>query len=145
MLCVSIAGVGMAADRGSRVQCVGGTVQQLQQGPKGRIHATNDEFLVFESKQVHYLVPWDRVNLLEYGQKVSRRYVMGIVISPLLLLSKARKHFLTVGFTDEEGAQQAAVFRVEKNHIRSLLVALEARTNLVVEFQDDDARKAGKG
>jgi hypothetical protein len=37
------------------------------------------------------------------------------------------------------------VFRVSKDDIRMLLVSLEARTGRKVEFQDDDARKAGKG
>ncbi len=88
---------------------------------------------------------WNRITRIEYGQRVSRRYAMGVIISPLLVLSKSRKHFLTIGFTDEEGAQQAMVFRVDKDDIRPLLVSLEVRTNLKVEYQDEDARRAGKG
>jgi hypothetical protein len=83
--------------------------------------------------------------LLEYGQKVDRRYVTAIVLSPLFLLSKKRAHFLTVGYTDEQGRQQAAVFRVDKNDIRTVLVSLEARTGQRVQHQDDEARKRGKG
>ncbi len=37
------------------------------------------------------------------------------------------------------------VFKVDKDDIRMMLVSLEARTGRKVEFQDDDARKAGKG
>ena len=37
------------------------------------------------------------------------------------------------------------VFRVGKNNIRVMLVSLEARTGLKVEYQDEEARKAGKG
>jgi hypothetical protein len=33
-------------------------------------------------------VPYERVNLLEYGQKVDRRLAMAIVISPMFMLSK---------------------------------------------------------
>jgi hypothetical protein len=61
------------------------------------------------------------------------------------MLSKSRKHFLTVGYEDRDGKQQAMVFRVDKSKIRSTLVALEARTGLKVQYQDDEARKAGKG
>jgi hypothetical protein len=68
-----------------------------------------------------------------------------VLISPLFLLSKKRQHFLTVGYSDEEGRQQAMIFRVNKDDIRAMLVSLEARTGRKVEFQDDDARKAGKG
>jgi hypothetical protein len=35
------------------------------------------------------------------------------------------------------------VFRVEKGDIRSLLASLQARTGRRVEYQDDEARKAG--
>ena len=90
-------------------------------------------------------VPYKRINLLEYGQNANRRIAMAVVISPLFLLSKARKHFLTVGYTDDEGKQQAMVFRVDKGNVRATLASLEARTGLKVQFQDDEARKAGKG
>ena len=101
--------------------------------------------MVYQSKRLVYTVPWQQINLLEYGQKAGRRYVLAAAISPFLLLSKSRKHYLTVGFTDDDGDQQAMVFRVDKNDIRILLVCMEARTNLKVEYQDEEARKAGKG
>ena len=63
----------------------------------------------------------------------------------MLLLSKARKHFVTVGYADADGKQQALVFRVQKGDIRSVLAGLEARTGRRIEYQDDEARKAGKG
>ena len=85
------------------------------------------------------------MNALEYGQKVDRRYFAAVLISPLFLLSKKREHFLTIGYSDEEGRQQAMIFRVNKADIRAMLVSLEARTGRKIEFQDDDARKAGKG
>jgi hypothetical protein len=90
-------------------------------------------------------IPYERINLLEYGQKVDRRVLSAIVISPLFLLLKKREHFLTVGFQDDAGNQQALVFRVDKDDIRTTLVSLEARTGERVEYQDDDARIAGKG
>jgi hypothetical protein len=37
------------------------------------------------------------------------------------------------------------IFRVAKGDIRALLVTLEARTGRKVIFQDEEARKAGKG
>jgi hypothetical protein len=37
------------------------------------------------------------------------------------------------------------VFRVDKNDIRLTLVALEARTGQQVQYQDEEARIAGKG
>jgi len=50
---------------------------------------------------------------------------------------------LTVGFTDDRGRQQAMIFEVGKNDVRAMLVVLEAKSK--VEYQDDDARRGGKG
>ncbi len=76
---------------------------------------------------------------------MNRRYIEAVLISPVLLLAKKRRHFLTVGYTDERGHQQAMVFEVPKSEIRSMLVSLEAKSGHKVEFQDEEARKAGKG
>ena len=129
----------------SRAEYVGGTASALTSGNAGWIDASDQHYLAFYTKRGQVRVAYDRVNLLEYGQKVDRRLLAAAVISPLFLLSKARKHFLTIGYMDEEGKQQALVFRVEKGSIRTALVSLEARTGLKVQYQDEEARKAGKG
>ncbi len=67
-----------------------------------------------------------------------------LLISPVLLLSKSRKHFVTLGYVDGDGKQQVMVIRVEKGDIRSVLAGLEARTGRRIEFQDEEARKAIK-
>ena len=85
-----------------------------------------------------------KIATLEYGQRVGRRYVAAVLISPMLLLSKARKHYVTIQYFDGEGRQQALVFRVKKGNIRSVLASLEARTGRRIEYQDDEARKAGR-
>ena len=81
---------------------------------------------------------------MEYGQKVDRRYVSAVLISPPPAGEK-REHFLTVGFQDDDGRQQALIFKVDKADIRATLVSLEARTGQQIQFQDEEARKAGKG
>lgn len=134
-----------AGDSGSQVQYVGGTLAALQSKAEGRISTSDEDALLFRSKGIQLQIPYRQINQLEYGQHVGRRYAEAILISPFLLLSKKRQHFLTVGYMDEEGHQQAMVFRVSKGAIRSVLVSLEARTGRRVEFQDEEARKAGKG
>jgi hypothetical protein len=134
-----------APEGGGRVEYVGGTRADLRIGSDGTLVTSHADslWLLLGGRGIE--VPYRKVNLLEYGQKVDRRYLAAIVISPLLLLSKSRKHFLTVGYADELGAQQAMVFRLDKKHVRAVLASLEARTGLRVEYQDDEARKAGKG
>jgi hypothetical protein len=130
---------------GGHAEYVGGTILQIPDGCSGTVTAVDEQYFVFYSKKASWRVPYDKINLLEYGQKVDRRYVAAVLLSPLFLLAKKRSHFLTVGYSDEENRQQAMVFRVGKDDIRMMLVSLEARTGRKVEFQDDDARKAGKG
>jgi hypothetical protein len=129
----------------SRAEYVGGTASTLASGNTGSIDVSDQRYLAFYTKRGQVRVSYDRVNLLEYGQKVDRRYVAAVLLSPLFLMAKKRSHFLTVGYSDEENRQQAMVFRVGKDDIRMMLVSLEARTGRKVEFQDDDARKSGKG
>lgn len=134
----------LAAD-GSDVTYVGGTLSEFSKKTKGQIFTTDNEFFYFRTKQVTIRVPYDRINLLEYGQKVRRRIELAVLVSPLLLFSKARKHYLTIGYEDGDGHQQIMVFEVDKDDIRPLLVSLEGRTGLEVQFQDEEARKAGRG
>jgi hypothetical protein len=132
-----------AAD-GVGAKYVGGTVKAIRDNAEGRISTTDDFFFEFRGKGQQLNVPYDKINLLEYGQNVNRRLLLAMTISPLFLLSKARQHFLTVGFEDSQGKQQALVFRVDKSKMRAVLVSLEARTGLKIEYQDDQARSAGK-
>jgi hypothetical protein len=130
---------------GGHAEYVGGTISQIPEGCSGTVTAVDEQYFVFYSKKASWRVPYDKINLLEYGQKVDRRYIAAALLSPLFLLAKKRSHFLTVGYSDDENRQQAMVFRVGKDDVRMMLVSLEARTGRKVEFQDDDARKAGKG
>ena len=135
-----------AADAGGgKVEYVGGTLASLPSKAEGRVNTADPRALVFQAHGQDLRVAYGEINLLEYGQQTSRRYIMALAISPLLLLSKARKHFLTVGYRDGDGNQQALVFRVDKNDVRALLASLEARTGLKVDYQDDEARKSAGG
>lgn len=132
------------ASRG-RAEYIGGTVTQIAEGTAGLLKTTDEEYLIYATKSATLKVLYGRVNLLEYGQQVSRRYAMAVLLSPVFIMAKKRKHFLTIGFTDDTGKQQALVFLIDKDAIRALLASLEARTGQRVEFQDNEARKAGKG
>jgi hypothetical protein len=134
-----------AGGNGSRVLYVGGTVAGVPTKSSGRIELDQADSmtLVVHDQSIH--VDYQNINTLEYGMRVSRRYMEAVLISPIFLVAKRRTHFLTIGYEDAEGRQQAIVLQVGKDEIRPLLVSLEARTGRKVEFQDEEARKAGKG
>ena len=130
---------------GGRVEYIGGTSPTISEKAGGRLITADAATLRIKTKAGTVEVPYERIHTLEYGQKVDRRYISAVLVSPLFLLAKSRKHFLTIGYRDGEGQPQAMIFRVDKADVRSVLVSLEARTGRKVVFQDDEARKAGRG
>ncbi len=140
--CISLAS---AAHSGSRVEYLGGTRPDIPSNKSGEIRVTDETYFVFLTKHTQVKIPYSRINMLEYGQKVDRRYLAAAMISPLFLLAQKREHFLTIGFQNDNGHEEAMIFRVNKDDVRLALVTLEARTGQPVQFQDEDARMAGKG
>ena len=124
---------------------VGGTETQVKDGTEGSSSAKDEKKFMFDYKGGSLAIPYDQVNDLEYGQKAGRRLGLALTISPWLLFSKKRKHFLTVGWKDDHDKQHAAVFELGKAIIRTTIATLEARTGKKVEYQDDEARKSGLG
>jgi hypothetical protein len=137
--------VSAATRTGARVEYLGGTRADIPVNNDGEIRVTDDAYFVFVSKHTRVKIPYERINLLEYGQKVDRQFLAALIISPLFMLQKKRQHFLTIGFQDDNGHQEALMFRLNKDDVRLALVSLEARTGQKVEYQDEEARIAGKG
>ncbi len=131
----------IAADHGTKVEYIGGTLEQIKAGNDVRLLLSDASVMGIDSKEKFLKIPYDQINQIEYGQKVGRNIVPAIVISPLFLLNKTRKHFLTLGFLDQQGNQQALVLRVGKGNIRALLASLEARTGQKVQYLDPESRK----
>jgi hypothetical protein len=121
---------------------VGGTMTAIKEKTEGKSSTADEKIFVFEYPGGKLTIPYDRINSLEYGQKAGRRVGVAIAVTPLALFSKKRKHYLTVGFTDENEKQQAAVFELGKNIVRVTLATLEARSGRKIEYQDEEARKS---
>jgi len=133
-----------AAQLRARAYLIGTTVPDFANKCDIRVDITGDREMLFVTHLLTLHVPYDKVSTLEYGQHVAGRYLEAIVFSPLFLLSKSRKHFLTVFYTDANGRQQAVVLQVNKGDVRALLPELEAKTGRRVEYTDDEARR-GRG
>jgi len=124
---------------------VGGTITSIKADSEGKSSTADDKVFVFEHKKDKLNILYSKINGLEYGQKAGRRVAMAILLSPIALFSKKRKHFLTVNFMDEADKQQAAVFELGKDVVRVTLASLEARSGQKIEYQDEEARKSSKG
>jgi hypothetical protein len=148
LVLVCILGLDLAAFAGlgsDKTAYIGGTENQIKDGSEGQSSAKDEKEFVFEFKGGKLEIPYDQVNDLEYGQKAGRRLGLALTISPWLLLSHKRKHFLTVGWKDAQDKQHAAVLELGKSIVRTTITTLEARTGRKIEFEDDEARKSGMG
>lgn len=124
---------------------IGGTINSIKENTEGKSSATNEKTFSFQYKGGNLLIPYDRIDSLEYGQKAGRRIGVAIMVSPIALLSKKRRHFLTISYLDDAEKQQAAVFELGKDVVRVTLASLEARSGRKIEYQDEEARKSGRG
>ena len=138
---------------------VGGTVtvyKDAKEPVKGRLEVKGEDALKFlsEDKKLKqdYTIPYKDVIDLEYGQKAGRRVgaaiATAVLLSPVglfLLFSKKRKHYLTVGYKDAEGKEQAAIFELGKDTVRETLAVVQARSGKEVQYQDEEAKKSSKG
>ncbi|MEO8360276.1 MAG: hypothetical protein ABI672_09625 [Vicinamibacteria bacterium] len=121
---------------------MGGTIKSIAEKAEGPIDLTNEKRLTFFPKNSAVLeIPWDRVSQLEYGQNVARRWRSAILLSPLALFSKSRKHFITITYQDQNKAEQAVVLEFDNDDIRMVLASLKARTLQTIIMQDEEAKK----
>jgi hypothetical protein len=138
----TLAWAGLGSDK---AMYVGGTLNQIKENTEGKVSATASTIFTFTYKTGTVSIPYDHVNDLEYGQKAGRRLGLAIAVNPLLFFSKKRRHFLTVGYQDGDGKQQAAVFELGKDVVRVTLATLEARTGRKIEYEDEEAHNSGRG
>ncbi len=134
---------GVSSDK---AKYVGGTAT-IKQGVENNLDASDEKVLAFGD----WKLPFEKVTALAYGQHAGRRVgatvalgvtTLGIGALPVLF-SKKRRHYLTIEYMDEAGKQQAAIFEVGKDSIRTVLKVLEVRTGKKVEYEDEEAKKAG--
>jgi hypothetical protein len=122
---------------------VGGTIP-VTEGVEGKLDASDTTHLVFNpEKGGKYSLRYDTVTGLSYGQHAGRRVGVAMAVGVVALFSKKRRHYLTINFKNEEGKDQAVVFELGKDVTRTMIATLQARTGQKVEYEDDEARKAG--
>lgn len=121
---------------------IGGTITGIQEKAEGRLNTSSDAAFAMEAgKKGSVTIPYATISALEYGQKAGRRVAVGILVSPWALFSKKRNHYLTITYTDTAGKEQAGVFELGKDIVRTTLKILEVRTGKEIEFQDAEACK----
>ena len=129
-----------AAVTGKEVMYVGGTAG-VPEATEGMLDTSNPKALLFVSPKGKFEIPYDGITSVEYGQKAGRRVGVAIAISVWALLSKKRKHFLTVGYKDGNNVQQGVVLELPKGTPKSVITIIEARSGVKCEYESEEARK----
>lgn len=120
---------------------VGGTFASIPEKTEGKADSSKPDVMTFSAKKHTISVPFAGITSIEYGQKAGRRIGVAVAISPIALLSKKRKHYVSISFKDASGANQGAVFEVAKGLVGSFVRTLEQRSGKTVEFESADAKK----
>jgi hypothetical protein len=123
---------------------VGGTLsgganvtQYKCKSTKGTLETASGSDLVFDSDGKRaFAVGYSDIVSLRYGVDAGARGAFCYPWDSYVQFTKQRHYLLTVGFRNDGGHEQAAVFEVEKTAVRSTLTALEMRTGKRVEFTD---------
>jgi len=143
-LIVAFIGSTLGAVDGKKAEYIGGTLT-VKEKTEGTLSTQGATDVVFEAKGAKVAIQYASITELEYGQKAGRRVAVAVFVSPLALFSKKRNHFLTITFNDSAGKEQAAVFELGKDIVRTTLKVLEVRSGKEVQYQDEEARKSGVG
>ena len=129
-----------AAVRGDEVLYVGGTIAELKGETEGRLDTSAEKILRFTSKKGGFEIPYEGISTLEYGQKAGRRLGVAITITIWALLSKKRRHFMTIGYKDAQDRQQAVVLELSKGTPRTVIAIVEARSGVKCDYESEEAR-----
>lgn len=124
---------------------------------EGQLETADPDALILTAEKKPYVgkqlrIPYREIIDLEYGQKAGRRVGAAVATTVLLgplgllsLFSKKRKHYLTIGYRDEQGKDQVAVVELGKDIVRATLPIVQTRSGKEIEYQDEEARKASRG
>lgn len=100
--------------------------------------------LVFDetSKKVEFLdskgtpafaVNYDAIQGMQYEKTAQPRYVVAVLISPVFLLTHAKKHYLTIEYKDQSGEARSVIIRLNKQNARKTMETARTQTGKSVE------------
>jgi hypothetical protein len=100
--------------------------------------------LIFDpnSKKVQFLNPkgaaafsinYDAIRGMQYERTGQPRYLAAVVISPAFLLTRTKKHYLTIEYNDQSGEAHAVIVRLNKRNARKAVATATAQTSKSVQ------------
>ncbi|HET8667581.1 MAG TPA: hypothetical protein VFM10_06335 [Terriglobales bacterium] len=99
-----------------------------------------------EKKQVLFLrqtglpeltISHEAIKTMLYERASKPRYAEGILLAWPLLLTKSKKHYLTIQYTEPSGTGQYAIVRLDKSNVRDVLATAEAQIGKKVDRSEE--------
>ena len=114
-----------------------------QQGKKGRL-VVDGKNIAFQRKsgQAYFSIPTSSVQDVFYSRVSGRRIGAAIAVTPFLLFSKGRKHYMTLTFNDGGEMVGAVEFRLHKGNYRSCLRSVEQATGLTMGYDQEGIKES---
>lgn len=113
------------------------TYGAAEQGNTGELVVDAQSVRFIKGKKELWSVPSDSITEIFYSRVSGRRIKTAIVVSPLLLLTKGRKHYLTMSFDDGQDAVGAIEFQLHKSNYRGTLRALEQVSGQTMKYDQE--------
>jgi hypothetical protein len=100
--------------------------------------------LIFDanSKKVEFLNPqgaaafsinYDAIRSMQYERTGQPRYLAAVAISPAFLLTRTKKHYLTIEYNDQSGEAHSVIVRLNKRNARKAVATATAQTSKSVK------------
>jgi hypothetical protein len=87
--------------------------------------------------QIIVTIPYDKIKSLLYEKTSRPRYAEAILVSPFFLFSKTKRHFLSIQYTDANGAGAFCMLHMDKGNSNDIVNTAEAETGKHIERTEE--------
>jgi len=143
LIFLAVVGVSAADVKFDKVEYLPPKVQGQKKGAdpvKGRMIFDKDKkSLAFQDTkgQMIVTIPYDQIRTMLYEKTSRPRYAEAILISPFFLLSKTKKHILTIQYTDPTGAGAFCMIHMDKSNASDIANTAQAETGKPLERTEE--------
>ena len=113
-----------------------------KQGQKGKLVIDKEKvrFTYNDGRTEFFSIPSGAVKEIFYSRVSGRRIGAAIALTPFLLFSKGRKHYMTLAFNDGDKLVGAVEFKLHKSNYRGVLRTIEEITGLSMEYDQEGVK-----
>jgi hypothetical protein len=134
-LCIAIPVSVFAGDNGYKVKYDGGSLTETKAGSDLKMYIDSNQVRFVKDKTEIATIPASAITEITYGQDVHRRVgtavalaTVSLGIGTLTALSKSKKHYVGITWTDGDKKGGGLAMQCDKNDYRGVLAGLEGIT-----------------